>query len=198
MAKYNLQPSEAVLHTSESGVQRGTAIFSAFKGELVLTNLHLIWVNKGMAGNVKQIEYFPLALVKVYNNQAQALMTKSGNGLPQLEVFFQTGEEVFKFQTGGKREVAKWIDAINRAVTGNETEVSRSAGRALPGTGAVAETLRDTFSQFKGSFGGGARGSNAQQPVRSSTKCLGCGASISGIAGTVAQCQYCDSELKLP
>lgn len=191
MAKYNLQPNEAVVLKAES-VQRGNGLLSAFTDELVLTNLHLIWVNKGMLGNVKRIEYFPLALVKVFNDQAQALLAKSGNGTPQLEVFFQNGEEVFKFRSGGKREIGKWVDAINRVVTGNGAEIT---SKALPGTGIVAETLRDTFSQFRGSFGGGGKGSSA---VRVSSKCSGCGASISGISGTVARCQYCDSESMLP
>ena len=201
MAKYVLQHNEAVLRTSESGVQRGNGVFSAFKDELVLTNLHLIWVNKGMLGNVKHIEYLPLAMVKVHNDQAQALLTKSSNGLPQLVVFFQDGEEVFKFQSGGKREIGRWIDAINGAVTGDSAGANASgasARMALPGTGAVAETLRDTFSQFRTTFKGGATGSGAQaQPVRVSSKCASCGASISGIAGTVAKCQYCDTESKL-
>lgn len=196
--RYTLQPNEAVLLQGQR-VQRGGGLLSAFTDDLVLTSQHLIWVNKGMLGNVKGVEYFPLALVKVFEGRAQALLAKGGNGTPQLEVFFQDGAEVFRFQTGGKREIEKWIGAINRAVTGEGAEQGRSAGRALPGTGAVAETLRDTFSQFRTSFGGGATGSNAQaQAVRTSSKCSGCGASVSGISGTVATCQYCDSESKLP
>jgi hypothetical protein len=197
MAKYNLQHNEAVLLSAER-VQRGTGRLSAFTDELVLTNLHLIWVNKGIVGNVKRVEYLPLALVKVFNDQAQARLSKSGNGIPQLEVFFQNGEEVFKFQSGGKREIAKWIDAINRAVTGNGAGVGGPASKALPGTGVVAETLRDTLGQFRASFGGG-KGSGAQaQSERVSTQCPGCGASISGITGTVARCEHCDSESRLP
>lgn len=193
-SKYTLQPNEAVVLQNEN-VQHGSGRLSAFTDELVLTSQHLIWVNKGMFGNVKGVEYFPLALIKVFNDQAQALLMKAGDGSPLLEVFFQNGEEFFKFQSGGKREVVKWADAINRVVTGNGPVEGSSARMALPGTGAVAETLRDTFSQFKSSFGGGAK---SAQPVRSSSKCSGCGATISGISGTVAICQYCDSESKLP
>jgi len=195
MAKYNLQPNEAVLHTSESAVQRGTKLFALYTGELVLTNLHIIWVNKNTFGKVKEVEYLPLALIKVHADQAQARLTKNNQGLSQLEVYFQNGEEVFKFQSGKAREIEKWIDAINRAVTGNGVDPAKAPGRALPGTGAVAETLRDTFSHFKSSFGGGAA---AAAPQRMSSKCSGCGASISGMSGTVVKCQYCDSESRLP
>ena len=197
MAKYDLQSNEAVV-LNAVGVLHGNGLLSAYTDELVLTNLHLIWVSKGPLRNVKRIEYFPLALIKVINNRAQALSTKRGDGTQQLEVFFQNGQEAFRF-SGGKKEIGQWVDAINLAVTGNGPESGSSAGRALPGTGAVAETLRDTFSQFKGSFGGGGKApSAAAQPVRASSKCPGCGASISGVSGTVAKCQYCDSESTLP
>lgn len=199
MAKYNLQQGEAVLLPSDVPVQRGNGILAAYTDELVLTNQHLIWVNKGVLGKVKHIEYFPLAMVKVFNDQAQVLASKSRNGMPQLEVYFQDREEVFKFQTGGKREIQKWIEAINQAVTGKGEEVRRSASKAIPGTGAVAETLRDTFSQFRTSFGSGVSGARTQaQSVRASSKCPGCGASISGVSGQVAKCLYCDSESNLP
>lgn len=197
MAKYNVQPNEVVVLKAES-VQTGDGFLAVFTDDLVLTNLHLIRVSKGMFGNVKGIEYFPLARIKVFDNQAQAFLSKSGNGIAQLEVFFQDGEQVFKFRKGGKREIVKWVAAINRVVTGDGTAAGSSASKALPGTGAVAETLRDTFSQFKGVLGGGAVDPKAHgQPARASSKCSSCGATISGFTGTVAKCQYCDSESKL-
>ncbi len=70
---------------------------------------------------------------------------------------------------------------------------------ALPGTGLVAETLRDTFSQFKASFGSrGSGAANAAQPLKSSSTCAGCGASLAGISGTIVACEYCNVEAKLP
>lgn len=197
MAKYNLQPNEVVLHSSEAAVQRGTKVFALYTGELVLTNIHLIWLNKSHFGKVKEIDYLPLALIKVHNDQAQARLSKNHQGLPQLEVFFENGEEVFKFQTGAKREIENWIDAINRAVTGKDPEIGKAPGRALPGTAAVAETLRDTFSHFKTSFGSGTAAAG-ERTTRISSRCSGCGASISGISGTVAKCEYCDTESRLP
>lgn len=197
MAKYNLQPNEAVVLKADS-VQRGDGLLAGFTDELVLTNLHLIWVSKGMFGNVKRIEYLPLALVKVFDDQAQALTSKASNGSPQLEVFFQNGEESFRFQSGGRGEVGRWVDAISRLVTGHGAAAGVAPSRALPGTAAVADTLRDTFSQFKGAFGGAGKEPSAPPPpARSSSKCTGCGAPMSGFTGSVATCEYCDSESRL-
>ncbi len=197
MAQYQLQPNEVIVLPA-ARVQRGNGLLPTYSDDLVLTNLHLIWVNKGMLGNVKHVEYFPLSLIKVYNEQAQALLTKSGNGTSQLEVFFHNGEEVFKFQSGAKKDIEKWADAINRVVTGHGAEVGSSGSRALPGTAAVAETLKDTFGQFRASFGGGKGPSASVQPVKVSSKCAGCGAAISGISGTTATCEHCDSDSLLP
>lgn len=201
---YTLQRNEVVLRTSRSGVQRGEGVFSSYTDDLILTNFHLIWVNKGIFGNVKQVECLPLGLIKVHNYQAQAFLNRSSNGLAQLTVFFRDGEECFKFQSGGKREVGEWVDAINRAVTGNAVAPGTSAASvsmALPGTEDLADALRDTVSQFRNAFGVGVAGTRAEAPpppVRVSSKCLSCGASISGITGTVAKCRYCDTESKLP
>lgn len=199
MAKYNLQPNEAVVLKADH-VQRGDRLLSGSTDELILTNLHLIWVGRGVFGNVKGIEYFPLALVKVFDGRAQALLSKASNGSSQLEVFFQNGEETFRFQSGGKGEIKRWIDAINGVVTGAGAVVEgTSTGRALPGTAAVAETLKDTFSQFRGAFGGTSKTSSAPPPPnKSSSRCTGCGAPLSGIAGSVATCEYCDSDSLLP
>lgn len=196
MANFDLQANEAVVLKAGS-VMHGGGRISAYNDELILTNIHLIWLNKGMLGKVKRVEYFPLNQVKIFNDRAQALVAKSSGGSPQLEVFFQGSQEEFQFSAGGKREVAKWADAINRLVTGTTAEMRSSANMALPGTEAIAETLRDTFSQFKNAFGSGVKGSTPEI-VRVATKCLSCGAQISGVSGTVAKCQYCDSECTMP
>ena len=203
---YTLQRNEVVLRTSKSRVQRGERVFSGYTDDLILTNFHLIWINKGIFGNVKQVECLPLGLIKVHNYQAQAFLNKSSNGMAQLTVYFQNGQESFKFQSGGKREVGEWVDAINRAVTGNAVAPGTSAASvsmALPGTEDLADALRDTVSQIRDAFGVGVAGTSAvapphPPPVRVSSKCWSCGAPISGITGTVAKCRYCDTESRLP
>ena len=196
MAKYNLQPNEAVLRTSQS-VMRSGAMFANYSDELVLTNMHIIWVNKGPFGNVKKIEYFPLGLVKVHNEQAQALETKSRSGTAQLEVFFQSSQEGFSFSEGTK-EIKAWIAAINTAVTGKEAPVVNTPGLSIPGSAFVADALKGTFDQFRTSFGGGQKTAPAPaERQRAAGRCLGCSAAISGFGGTTSKCEYCDTETLL-
>lgn len=195
MAKYVLQPNEAPILTA-TGVRGGDGLMSAFTDEIVLTNLHLIWLRKGMIGNVKNIEYFPLALLKVIDGRAQALLTKSRNGMDQLELFFQQDQKAFGFQTGGKREINEWMRAINRAVTGNELppEATSSSG-VLPGAKAAAESLmgavRDRAQRAK-------RPTPGQVPTApTAMACPGCSAPLSGLGGTVVRCGFCGTESTL-
>ncbi|MFT4288553.1 hypothetical protein [Nocardioides sp.] len=192
MAKYRLQPDEVVILTADH-VQRGDSRLPVYTDELILTNLHLIWVGKGILGNAKGIAYFPLSSIKVFEDTAQARLGQAPNRVPQLEVYFQSDEETFRFQAGSKREIGEWVSAINRVVTGNDVSPGRSTRGALPGTEAVAESLRDTFNQFKAAFGGGRSAPPPSGSTKVSTKCSSCGAPISGVRGTTVVCQYCDS-----
>lgn len=197
MAKFDLQHNEVVILRAE-GVAHGSGMLSNHTDELVLTNLHLIWVNKGMLGNVKRTEHYPLSLIKVRDGRVQALASQDRGGLHQLEVYLQTSVEAFRFPSGGKKLAEKWSAAVDQAVTGNET-TPRSSGRALPGAALVADTLRGTFDQFRTSFGGApAAPVAAPAPSRSAAPCPSCGAPISGISGSTAKCEYCDMETRLP
>lgn len=144
MTKYELRSDEAVLLQAER-VQRREGKRGGSDG-LILTNLHLIVLDRGVLGRT-EAEYLPLSRVKVVDGQSQALATKSRGGQPQLEVFFLDRHEVFTFQSGGKRAAVKWANAINSTVTGRGAEVQKPANLALPGTELVVETLRDTVGQ---------------------------------------------------
>ena len=47
MAQYQLQPNEVIVLPA-ARVQRGNGLLPTYSDDLVLTNLHLIWVNKGV------------------------------------------------------------------------------------------------------------------------------------------------------
>jgi hypothetical protein len=144
MTKYELRSDEAVLLQAEQ-VQRRDGKRGGSDG-LILTNVHLIVLDRGVLGRA-EAEYLPLSQVKVVNDQVQALATKSREGHPQLEVFFLDRHEAFTFQSGGRRAVVKWANAINLVVSGRGGEVRKPANLALPGTERVVETLRDTVGQ---------------------------------------------------
>lgn len=162
--------------------------FSAYTDELVLTNMNLFLAKKGMFGNSKNLLTFPLSQVKVYNDEAQAVVGKATNGTDLLEVYFLNGQEKFSFQSGGKKKVRAWIEKINEVVAGKPVE---DAGRAIPGSEFVAGALKDTINVFKGKFGA------ATAPANVAAKCAGCGASISGTQGATVSCEYCGTAQQL-
>ena len=57
-ARYNLQPHEVVLLKDESVMHGG--FWSAYTDELMLTNLNLVLIKKGMFGNSKGVLTFPV------------------------------------------------------------------------------------------------------------------------------------------
>jgi hypothetical protein len=190
MAEYNLQPNEALLLKEERVRHGGT--FASYTDELILTNLNLALVKKGIFGNSKGIRVFPINQVKVYSGQAQAVVGQDKNGTPALEVYFVDGEEKFAFQSGGKKKILTWAARINQVVTGQESPVEQDTGMALPGAELVAGVLKDTFGVFKAKFG-----SKTAAPVKVAGKCTGCGAPTSGTCGSAVTCEYCGTVQQL-
>ncbi|MGW6175299.1 hypothetical protein ACWF5H_17565 [Arthrobacter sp. NPDC055138] len=189
-AKYNLQPNEVVLLKDERVMHGG--FLSAYTDELMLTNLNLVLLRKGMFGNSKGVLTFPVNQIKVHNQQAQAVIGKATNGSDLLEVYFLNGQEKFAFQSGGKRKLNEWISKINYAVTGEEVSVQQGSGMALPGAEMVAGVLKDTLGVFKSKLG-----SKSEAPVKVAGKCRGCGAPVAGFQGQAVTCEYCGSAQQL-
>lgn len=191
MAAYGLQPNEVVL-LQEVGVSHG-GVFSAYTDELILTNMNLVLVKKGMFGNSKGVQTFPLKQIKVYNQEAQAVAGKTSNGLDALDVYFLNGQEQFRFQSGGKRKILTWTAKINEAVTGNPAAQAKSgASMAIPGAEIVAGALKDTLDVFKGKFG-----AKPAAPAATAGKCGACGAPMTGFQGQTVTCGYCGSAQQL-
>lgn len=191
MTSYGLQPDEVVL-LKEVGVAHG-GLRSVYTDELILTNLNLVLVRKGMFGISKGVQTFPLSQIKVHNQQAQAVLGKAATGLDSLDVYFLNGHEQFKFQTGGKRKILVWVAKINEAVTGQSgAQLAGGASMAIPGADMVAGVLKDTFDVFKGTFG-----AKSAAPTAASGKCRACGAPMTGFQGQTATCEYCGSKQQL-
>lgn len=188
--RYNLQQNEVVLLKDESVMHGG--FWSNYTDELMLTNLNLVLFKKGMFGNIKDVLTFPVNQIKVYNQQAQAVIGKATNGTDLLEVYFLNGQEKFAFQSGGKKKLNEWVAKIHQAVTGEEAPAQQSTGMALPGAETVAGVLKDTLGVFKSKFG-----TKSEAPVKAAGKCRGCGAPVTASRGQATTCEYCGSMQQL-
>ena len=191
MATYGLQPNEVML-LKEVGVAHG-GVLSVYTDELILTNLNLVVVKKGMFGNSKGVQTFPVNQIKVHNQQAQAILGKAPNGMEALDVYFLNGQEQFRFQSGGKRKINEWVAKINEAATGQKgSQVSGGASFAIPGAEIVAGALKGTFDVFKDKFG-----AKSAAPAAAAGRCRACSAPMTGLQGQTVTCEYCGSAQQL-
>lgn len=192
MSKYELQSNESVILKQDRILHGG--VMASFTDELILTNINIVLISKGVFGNTKRIQTFPLNQIKIFDGQAQALLGKTGGGYPQLDVYFFNGQESFGFES--KREALKWVSNINKLVTGNDVKSNTTSNMAVPGSAYVAETIKGTVDTFKETFGFKSK-SNKEMDEKTVTKCKSCGAPISGDKGQIVRCQYCDSDHQL-
>lgn len=192
MAKYNLQPNESIIMKQERVLHGGR--MATFTDELILTNINLVLISKGLLGNSKGIQIIPLKQIKVFNGKAQVLIGKTSGGFPQLDVYYSSGQDSFGFES--KKEAIKWMDNINKLVTGKSIVVDASPGMAIPGSEYIAETLKGTIDTFKGAFGLKQKNST-ELPSKVAKKCSSCGAPISGTKGEIIRCLYCDADQQL-
>ena len=195
MVNYNLAPNETILIQSTAVLCESGGFMAAYTDELILTNINIIHVSKGMFGNTKGVKKYPLNQVKIVNGEAQAIMGKSSNGMPDLQIYFINGQLAFKFQSSDKKEIAKYVNGISKVLTGNISSQSSVANPfAIPGVENIAETLKDTFNVFKESFGIKPEDKAANQSVKVTKKCIGCMSPLTGTKGQSVRCRYCDTD----
>ena len=199
MAKYKLQPNEGV-ELQETGIcYEPNKLYTAYTDELILTNLNLIHVCKGVFMGTKGVRYIPLNQVKVIGGKCQALVGKAQNGTAILQIYTQQGTEEFAFRTNAKKNAGIWANEISRLVTGRDSENALESQDALEYDfkDTVVGQLKDAFDEVGAAFGFGFGKLGQQQKSsveRVSTKCSGCHAPITGVKGKTAVCKYCDTE----
>lgn len=184
MNKVNLQSDECVIKKSNKVRHSGFRV--SYKNELILTNLNIIYIKKGIFGRTKSIQTIPLNQIKIYEGKPQVLLGKQKNGSPSLEIYFLNGQEIFGFKR--KNEVVKWIRCINQVLC-EETGSAATGQFTIPGTEFVAETIKDTITAFKSILW------NKTEKI--SSVCNSCGASITGYKGKTVKCNYCDTFQKI-
>ena len=199
MAKYQLQSNEGVA-LQETGIcYEPNKLSTAYTDELILTNLNLIHVRKGVFMGTKGVRYIPLNQVKVIGGKCQALVGKAQNGHAILQIYTQQGTEEFAFRTKAKKNAGIWANEISRLVIGRDSENALESQDApeYDFEDTVVGQLKDAFGEVGAAFGIGFGKSGQEQKSsveRVSTKCSGCHAPITGVKGKAAVCKYCDTE----
>lgn len=194
MANINYQPNEAVI-LQEVSVAHGGAM-AIYTDELILTNLNIYCINKGMFKNVKKVFCYPLNQIKMYNGKPQAMVGKLSNGTSTLEVFFMSGSETFNFQSNNKSTINKWIREINKILGTDDGVDNEDGGNNYTPVGYIKETWNTIASNL---------GFNSKKPVSNQSqtnakvtkKCISCSAPLVGVIGQTVCCKYCDTDQTL-
>lgn len=184
MANYNLESNEGIIFKNEAafhpiGNKNGNL------GELILTNLNIIYIKKGVFGGTKEVIKLPLSQIKIINGNPQVLLGKRRNGTYQIEIHFYNSYECFYFNTFGKKELIKWIDKIWEILTGNPSNIDSEDRNYIPGISEFADNIKNSIEVFKEAFG------KKEKVEKISTNCTSCGAPIFGDKGSIVTCKYC-------
>lgn len=192
MAGLNLAPNEGIILQS-SAVMSGS-VWAAYTDELILTNLNVILVKRGMFGNKKKEQKFPVSQIKKVNGKPQVMLgPNSLNGADQLHIAFMHGVEWFEFQSDSKEEITKWIKAIYELF--NCTPDNLPIDEDEEEMGTIGTTLKKGVDSIKNIFG--IKSKNETVTVTSTVKnvkCSGCKAPLTGKPGQVVKCIYCDTK----
>ena len=212
--KYRLMPNESMI-LQESSVAHG-GVMAIYTDDLMLTSLNLVCVNKGMFGNTKNVFVYPLSQIKRFNGKPQVMMGKLSNGTATLDVYLNSGEcESFNFQTGNKRNIKKWIDAIISVIGGGDGQTGNGyddddddydSDTLVDAFREVGDQFKDVGNEFLDALGfkprkkapkAAASVAGAVASEKISKKCMSCSAPLIGYRGQTVKCKYCDTEQTL-
>lgn len=193
VADFILQPDEVII-LKEDQIRHPTNSWLDHMVDLVLTNRRLVVINRKVFG--KEVVMHPISQIKVFNGQAQVVLTDK----TEVEIFLLDGSQKFDFDN--TKMAAKWMEQINLLATGREREVVQDNGLSK-----VSKALKGKRVTFQVAFG-------SQQPapaplpapapgpapvaptppaplVKVTDECSHCGAPIEGFSGRSATCTYC-------
>ena len=104
-SSFQLLPDECIFLKS-TNVCRGS--WGVYTNDLILTNFHIILVERGIIGNVKNVSYFPLNEIAISGGNVQVILVEKN-----IEIYFQNGQkEIFSFGTMSDTLSRIWVLAI--------------------------------------------------------------------------------------
>lgn len=166
---------------------------SGYTDELLLTTVNIVHIKRGTFGGTKAVTPIPIKAVKVNGDRAQAFYGRNpSNNSLQLQIYLKNGQELaYGFNIDGTREVARWVNEINKLATGDPYNVVYDESKMQGTVGTVAGILKSAFGmdsepQLAQKLSSGAK--------RSTQSCIGCGAPVTGVVGQMVRCEYCDME----
>lgn len=110
-----LSENEKIILRNDKVLHGGN--FSLYIDTLILTNLNIVYIHKGILGNVKKIIKMPLNNIKIVDGKVEVIKGKNlTNDVPQLKINFKDNQESFEFASNRDKEIEKWINEIQKLV----------------------------------------------------------------------------------
>ena len=110
-----------------------------YTDELILTNLHLIYIKK-VFWREKAQTTIPINQIKVFEGKPQVSVTKS-NSTKRLEIYYNGGQVIFSFSN--TKDTEKWATNIIKLISGDTSNFATLGDNSLFGAEILAETLKD-------------------------------------------------------
>lgn len=195
MGEFDLSSNEYIIIQNDR-VKHG-GLLAVYTDSLVLTNLNLVYIKKNLFNKTEDVQYYPLSSIKNVNGHVQAILGKSKNGMPELQLYFLNGQEQFGFES--KVAVQRFVENITKIVTGKEHEIDTSKNMPQNEFEVAGEMLKEGFATaagaFQGAFGTLFGDEKIKQTKKTITKkCSNCGATLTGMSGSTVTCNYCGSK----
>ena len=186
----NLRPDEGVVMTVEAVTMRGK---EEGNGTLTLTNanIHLSML-KGIFNNRIETTSLPLSRIKVVSGVPQVSFLESNSIITQVDIYFIDGEYSLTFMS--KRQAKRFAENVRKLKLGRPVDTSEEP------TGILPELAENVAGTLKGTFGAFAKGWGSEATIEGpkeqsvTVQCPSCGATISGMKGSVVGCSYCGTQ----
>ncbi len=186
MTNLKLQADEGIILQNCAVGTTGKKI--SYIDELYLTNIHIIHVIKGVKGEVRSAQRYPVKTIKIIDGVPQVHMRKnSNNGTFQLQILLLDEQLYFSFAEG-KKAVVEWVKILTKFLLAEEKKergAKAKEARKLPN---VTVAIKDTVGTIKDVI---------KTTGNISVECRGCGVLLSGAKGEIVACEYCGTKQTL-
>ena len=173
------------LQENETVVKRGDRVGFGKKGpdngELILTNIALIYVKKNLFGKQKEVLRLPFSDIRTIDGKPQIQASNPDKFTPLMDVY--TKDEIVSYKFVFDQDAEDWVADVIGQITGIPVEKKGEFDWVGDIVG-MADSVSEGINKMKSALG-------IKSTEQVSWKCAGCGASISGIRGESIQCPYC-------
>lgn len=200
MEQLPLRPDEGVLGTFDSVFFSKLLDSHVYNGTIVLTNLNLFFVKRGMWGSVKDIQTYPLRDIVIYDGAPQVCLTEGFLEGGTVKIGLRGGQCVVR--SSSRKDMKEFANQLNRALSGKSLPKDRHAYEGQFSQAAAMENVtQGVMSMFAGDGGRDAPVPKLiRQPAQKakvSGRCAACGAPLSGYQNETVCCSYCATECVL-